>query len=325
MRCPSGLILLGLVLAAGLPAEDKPVPTASAAAQAASMVQGGGSLDSLVSRLQTYAKSRQTPGEQRDVYLVLARLLVASGDFLPALEVLRPFLTDPAVGLYAARLALICNDDAALKTALLPLLADPARPEYAGARLVLGLQLFRAGNHAAVIEALGGNTDDASTMLLYLSLKRSGKDEEARTFVRERLEPAKADALLVRLGRLEKGYEFDPVSLILLGMGDLPGQLEADLALPAGAETDKPEKPSDAGKTDAQDSTAVIQVGFFSALDNARKLDTRLTGLSFRSRIIKEDKPNIRYKVVVDVPAGVDPQTILLSLKDKGIEGFLVR
>ena len=66
-----------------------------------------------------------------------------------------------------------------------------------------------------------------------------------------------------------------------------------------------------------------IQVGYFKDAKNARKLADSLNAKGFMAQV-EEDKAAGRVKVLVLIRPGQDPQTLILQLKDQGLEGFLV-
>ncbi len=68
----------------------------------------------------------------------------------------------------------------------------------------------------------------------------------------------------------------------------------------------------------------VLQVGIFTDKKNAESLLAKLSKFGFLARLETLDsrKP-VRFRIVVDISRGLDPQDIILSLKEKGIEAFL--
>ena len=66
-----------------------------------------------------------------------------------------------------------------------------------------------------------------------------------------------------------------------------------------------------------------IQVGYFKDAKNARKLADSLNAKGFMAQV-EDDKASQRLKVMVLIRPGQDPETLVLQLKDIGLEGFLV-
>ena len=105
--------------------------------------------------------------------------------------------------------------------------------------------------------------------------------------------------------------------MVLLGIGpaaggaEIPGLAENSPAVSPGSTNDDSQNPKG------------IQVGLFKSAANAKKLADHLKSKGFQTLVEAEKNSSSRWKVTVLIPAGKNPQPLIVKLKDLGIEGFL--
>lgn len=147
--------------------------------------------------------------------------------------------------------------------------------------------------------------------------------------VSRRLERGDSAARARRL--LEELYPGSPEALMVAGSGvaELP-RPSALLGFTAAApDADAPD--GAVPGADAADGTELtekehpegVQVGSFRSVENARDMRRRLVDLGFGAEIV-DSEDDVFHRVVIPVDRGTEPQRLLLTLKEEGVEGFLV-
>ena len=159
-------------------------------------------------------------------------------------------------------------------------------------------------------------------LFLHRVSRRLGRDEDAARAGRllEELYPGSPEALMLA----GEGVAGRPRPSALLGFTAAPpdsgrnAEPTSDGANPSGAG-----EPQSAGDGSAGERPYGVQVGSFRSMDNARDMRVRLVDLGFGAEIVDSDDGAF-HRVVIPVGADTEPQRLLLSLKEEGVEGFLV-
>lgn len=226
----------------------------------------------------------------------------------------------PELQLLSGRLYLLLGDHVAAQLRLEAVLASKEPGLAEAAASALAWKLWAEGKAVQAYDAVRHQSGASALGLQCLLARSLGLKKEAQQ-AREKMRAAWPHSLFFSLvdNDSDPATQMDTALYVLLGIGPTedgsenrpnPGaQLGDGVVENKNSEEDTPAKG--------------IQVGFFSSPANAKKLVNSLKSKGFSVQLEEEKGNPARWKVMVVIRAGQDAQTILVQLKEAGIEGFL--
>lgn len=248
--------------------------------------------------------------DARRVWLAerLGDLRLLRRDFLGAAAAFDRGGDQPRLQLQAGRLYLLLGDLAGAERRLK---AAAASPELADAALcALAWKAWADGKPKDAL-ALAQQSQGQQALGLRCLLARALGQKKTEQAALDALRAAYPHSVMYALvdSDSDPATQMDTALMVLLGIGPAAsGAPEVERAPTA-------ESPSAGAKA--------IQVGLFKSRDNAQALAKRLKGKGFLSQVVEEKGSSGKLKVVVLIRPGQDAQTVLIQLKDIGVEGFL--
>ncbi len=271
----------------------------------------------LKTNLLSWLGAETDPGLKTGIARLVGQLSLVQRDFPTVVLAFDLIPDDPEAALQAAGALLLMGQGGEAKNRLVVALkVSRDAPFIERASCLLAWILWSEGDAKTGLEILKNKKTPAAVFLDCVLSRNLGlkKDDQA---ARDRLNREWPHSIWTYLAEPEAdpAVQMDTSLLVLTGIGVAAAgdtMLVRSPAIASGKVA-----PGDDGPAKA------IQVGLFKDGKNARKLADSLNAKGFMAQI-EDDKSTQRFKVLVLIRPGVDPQTLIIQLKDQGLEGFLV-
>jgi hypothetical protein len=279
-------------------------------------------LERLKQNLRDWTEHWTGAASQAGAARLLGQLALTQRDYRTAQWAWSRLGEDPEAVLKSSSLLLLMGRKAEARADLVQLLSrSPDALVIEKASCLLAWLVWSEGQGKTGLEILA-NKKSAQALYLTAVLARSlglRKDDQA---ARERLARNWPQSVWTKLAEPEAdpAIQVDTTLLILTGLG---AAAAGDLSTPAGAAASVVGNGAGKPPTGDDSPAKAIQVGYFKDTKNARKLADSLNAKGFMAQV-EDDRAGKRYKVMVLIRPGQDPQSLILQLKDIGLEGFLV-
>lgn len=256
--------------------------------------------------LAHWLQEEKIPDHQQWLAKNLGELRLLKRDFQGAVIAFDAGGANPDLQLRSGSIYLLLGDLDAAQTRLAAVLSSNDDALVEPATCALAWKNWADGNTKAAWELVRTRAGPSALGLQCLLARSMGMKKEELA-AREKLRSTFPRSVYFNLidSDSDPSTQMDTALMVLLGIGPAAGGDDPQLAI------------------DDNQTIKGIQVGYFSSGINARKLADNLKKKGFQTQIEEEKNSQGRWKVMVLVPSGKDPQSVIISLKDLGIEGFL--
>ena len=281
----------------------------------------------LVGSLKKWLATAQDGTLQVELVRNLGQLLILQRDFRAAASTYDQGGPVAEFQLASGRLNLLLGNPEEARARLVAVLSGSDKSLIEPAACGLAWLFWSQGDAKKAYEIIKNQTGPAALSLQVLIARSLGKAKDELAAI-ERLRSSWPHSVWYGLvdDDHDPALQMDSVLMVLTGIGPgaggsvKPGTTADPIVGSTAPVATKSNNPT------AGDDTAPkgIQVGTFKSAANAKKLADKLKAKGFMAVVEAEKGSSPRWKVTVLVRPGQDSQTLVVQLKDLGIEGFLV-